>query len=292
MKKQEDNLTRAILKERQRAYIQIFVGCILGGLSYPLFLVSNNIAPGGLTGVATILNYLFGLPVGLTSMVLNLPLFIIGFRAMGKVFVFRSLVATVLFSLAIDLLHISPLTDDVLLGAIYGGCLLGLGVGIILRGGATTGGSDMIARMVHRRFPVVSVGSFLFAIDFMVILAAGFIIGAQYALYALICIFVTAKALDVVMVGFNTTKACFIMTDKSVAVTNRIMEELNRGVTLLTAKGAYSGQERPVVLCVAGRQEIPHIKEIVRQEDEKAFMFITEAHEALGEGFSKLSGEA
>ena len=279
---------KMIRHEQLRSYIQITVGCAIGGLAYPLFLVPNSIAPGGLTGIATILNHLFQVPVGLTSMVLNLPLFVIGFRAMGRVFVWRSLVATVLFSVAIDLLKVPPMTDDVLLGAVYGGGLLGVGLGIIFRGEATTGGSDMIARMVHRKFSFISVGAFLFAIDFMVIVASGFVMGAQHAMYALICIIVSAKIVDMVLDGFSVQKACFVISDKSVAVTNRIMEELNRGVTLLTATGAYSGREKPVVLCVAGRQEVPRIKEIVRQEDEKAFMFITEAHEALGEGFSKL----
>ena len=277
-----------IRHEQVRSYIQIVAGCAIGGLAYPLFLVPNSIAPGGLTGISTILNHLFHVPVGLTSMVLNLPLFIIGFRAMGRVFVWRSLVATVLFSLSIDLLKVPPMTDDVLLGAVFGGGLLGVGLGIILRGEATTGGSDMIARMVHRKFSFISVGAFLLAIDFMVIVAAGFVLGAQHAMYALICIVVTAKIVDMVLEGFSTQKACFVISDKSVAVTNRIMEELSRGVTLLTATGAYSGREKPVVLCVASRQEVPRIKEIVRQEDEKAFMFITEAHEALGEGFTKL----
>ena len=280
-----------IRHEQVRSYIQIMAGCVLGGLAYPLFLVPNSIAPGGLTGIATILNHIFQVPVGLTSMVLNLPLFIIGFRAMGRVFVWRSLVATVLFSVSIDLLKVPPMTDDVLLGAVYGGGLLGVGLGIIFRGEATTGGSDMIARMVHRKFSFISVGAFLFAIDFMVIVASGFVMGAQHAMYALICIIVSAKIVDMVLDGFSVQKACFVISDKSVAVTNRIMEELNRGVTLLTATGAYSGREKPVVLCVAGRQEVPRIKEIVRQEDEKAFMFITEAHEALGEGFSKLTDD-
>jgi len=274
-----------------RSYAQIVVGCILGGLAYPLFLAPNSIAPGGLTGIATVLNHLFGIPVGLTSMVLNLPLFVFGFRAMGRVFVWRSLVATVLFSLSIDLIKVPPMTNDVLLGSVFGGGLLGLGLGIILRGEATTGGSDMVARMVHRKFSFISVGAFLFAIDFFVIVAAGFVMGAQHAMYSLICIFVSSKLLDVVLSGLNTQKACFVITEKTVSVTNRIMEELERGVTLLTATGAYSGRERPVILCVAGRQEVPRVKEIVRQEDEKAFMFITEAHEALGEGFSKLIEE-
>ena len=200
-------------KEAFQAYVQIVLGCVIGGAAYPMFLVPNQIAPGGLTGIATILNYLFDLPVGITSMVLNLPLFLIGYKAMGRVFVFRSLIATVLFSVCIDLIKLPPVTDDVLLGAVYGAILLGVGLGLILRGGATTGGSDMIARMVHNRFPVITVGAFLFLVDCLVILAAAFTMSARAALYALICIFISAKAVDLVLAGMGSAKACFIITN-------------------------------------------------------------------------------
>lgn len=273
------------------AYVQIILGCLIGGAAYPLFLVPNNIAPGGLTGVATILNYLFQAPVGMASMLMNIPLFIIGYKAMGKVFVWRSLVATVVFSLAIDLLQIPPMTVDPLLGTLYGGVVLGVGLGLILRGGATTGGTDMVARMVHNRVPFISVGMFLMMIDCVVVVAAGIVMGSTEALYALICIVASSKVIDVVMEGFSSNKACFIMTSKWEAVSDRILKDMNRGATQLTARGAYSGEERPVVLSVVSRQELARIKDIVREEDEAAFMFVTEAHEALGEGFSRLSGD-
>lgn len=286
-----ERVDRLLKKERLVAYVQIMIGCFIGGLAYPLFLVPNSIAPGGLTGIATILNHLFGTPVGLTSMALNLPLFLMGYRAMGRIFVVRSFIATVVFSLSIDVIRIQPMTQDVMLGSVYGGILLGLGLGLILRGGATTGGSDMIARMVHKRVPFISVGMFLFAVDFMVIVAAGLFVGAQHALYALICIFISAKAVDVVIAGFNSVNACYIITRDTQRVAGRIMEEVERGVTLLSARGGYSQKERPVILCVASSAEIARIKDIVRQEDETAFMFVTGAHEALGEGFSKLGGD-
>lgn len=288
---QDKHIKQVIKRENLLAYGQIILGCLLGGAAYPLFLVPNNIAPGGLTGVATILNFLFGAPVGITSLIMNLPLFIVGYRAMGRQFAFRSIVATVLFSVAIDLMKVPSLTSDMLLGSIYGGILLGVGLGLILRGGATTGGSDMIARMVHRRMPFVSVGMFLFVIDFLVIVAAGIFMGMQQALYALICIFVTSKLVDMVMVGFNTAKACYVITDSFQAVSDRVLEEMSRGVTLLTAKGGYSGKERPVVLCVVQSAELAQLKNIVQQEDGTAFMFVTQAHEAMGEGFSKLNNE-
>ena len=272
-------------------YLQILLGSLVAAAAYPAFLVPNNIAPGGLTGVATILNFLFHWPVGTVSLLLNIPLFIIGYRAMGRIFAFRSLIATVLFSILIDILPIRPVSTDPLLGTLFGGVVLGAGLGLILRGGATTGGSDMVARMVHRRLPFISVGMFLFAVDCLVVLGAAVAIGTEQALYAFINIYVCSKVIDMVMMGFSGNKACFIMTSRWEEITRRLMDEVGRGVTHLEAKGAYTGRQQPVVLCVAARQEIMSVKRIVQEEDEKAFMFITEAHEALGEGFSRLDSK-
>ena len=278
-------------REIMMAYAQIAIGSVIGAAAYPAFLIPNNIAPGGVTGVGTILNYLAGWPVGITALILNIPLFLIGYRTMGKIFAFRSLVATVLFSILIDILPLQPVSQDPLLGTLFGGVVMGIGLGLILRGGATTGGSDMIARMVHRRFNFITVGMFLFAVDFMVVLAAAVLIGGTEALYAMINIYVCGRVIDAVMVGFGGNKACFVMTDAWQKVTSRVLNEIERGCTLLEARGAYSGNSRPVVMCVMSRQEMTTLKRIVQEEDEKAFMFITEAHEALGEGFSRLDGK-
>ena len=277
--------------EQLKSYVLIALGCVLGGAAYPLFLVPNSIAPGGITGVATIFNYLWNWPVGMTSMLLNLPLFLIGFRSMGRVFVFRSFVATVLFSVCIDLIQLPPLIDDMLLASVYGAILLGLGLGLIMRGGATTGGSDMIARMVNKRFPLLTVGTFLFIVDCSVILAAGFTMSAEKALYALINIFVSAKVVDLVLAGFGSAKACFIITGRAERIADRILHELDRGATLVPAKGAYSKEDRTVLISVVSNAEVIPLKRIVRSEDEKAFVFISDTHETLGEGFANLSGE-
>ena len=272
--------------ERFFSYAQILIGALIAGAAYPLFMTPNRIAPGGVTGIATILNHLFHWPVGTVSLILNLPLFLISYRAMGRVFAFRSLIATVFFTLFIDILPLQPMTNDPLLGALYGGVMLGAGLGLIMRGGATTGGSDMIARMVHKRFQFISVGSFLFAIDFAVVLSAGFLIGTSEALYALINIFLSAKVMDVVIIGFSANKACFVMSSRWQEISDRIMREMDRGVTQLTARGAYTGTERPTLLCVISRSEIMAFKRILREEDENAFVIIVEAHEAIGDGFS------
>lgn len=286
-----EKLKKAALREQVMAWLQIVIGCVIGAAAYPTFLDPGKIAPGGLTGVAMILKHLWGWDIGITSLILNIPLFIIGYRAMGKVFAFRSLVATILFSFLIDLMPLKEIPVEPILGTLYGGILLGIGLGFILRGGATTGGTDMCARMVHKYLPFMSVGMFLFLIDCVVVVAAWIFIGSSEALYALICIFVSGKAVDMVMLGLSSNKACFVITDQWERVSCRLLEEMERGVTQLSARGAYTGTERPVVLCVLPPQEVSRLKEIVRQEDEKAFMFITEAHEALGEGFSSLMSD-
>ena len=286
-----EKLNKAAKREQLLAWLQILLGCVIGAAAYPTFLDPGKIAPGGLTGVAMILKHLWGWDIGITALLLNIPLFILGYKAMGRVFAFRSLVATILFSLMIDLLPLKAITVEPILGTLYGGILLGIGLGFILRGGATTGGTDMAARMVHKYLPFLSVGMFLFLIDCLVVVAAWIFIGSSEALYALICIFITGKAVDMVMLGLSSNKACFVITSEWETVSRRLMTEMDRGVTQLSARGAYSGTERPVVLCVLPPQEVSRLKEIVRQEDEKAFMFITEAHEALGEGFSSLTSE-
>ena len=242
--------------ERFFSYVQILLDSLIGAAAYPMFLTPNRIAPGGITGVAMILNFLLQWPVGTVSLILNIPLFLIGYKTMGKIFAFRSLVATVLFSLLIDILPLKPVTGDPLLGALYGGVLLGVGLGLIMRGGATTGGSDMIARMVHKRFSFISTGAFLFAIDCAVVIAAGTLIGTTEALYALISIFLSAKVMDVVIVGFSSNKACFVISSRWREISDRIMLDMDRGVTQLTARGGYTGEERPTLLCVISRSEI------------------------------------
>ena len=271
------------------AYSQILLGCLLGAIAYPMFLIPNHIAPGGLTGLATVLNYIFPfLPVGLTSLALNVPLFIIGYRSMGRVFALRSLIATVVFSVMIDAIPLPEVTHDPMLGALFGGVLLGVGLGLILRGGATTGGSDMAARMLHNRWQYLSVGAILMAIDCIVVAMAGFFIQVEYALYAFICIYASSKVIDVVMVGFAQEMACYVISSQNERVKQEVMDQLGRGVTLLSAKGGYSGAERPVLLCVLSQQEVGRLKAIVRAADASAFVFISDAHEVLGEGFSKL----
>ncbi len=285
---------KPVTMQRREAIKQITLivaGCLIGAVSYPLFLEPNHIAPGGLTGLTTILNFHFGLPIGLTSLALNIPLLIAGWKVIGLRFVLRTIFATILFSSLIDLLSFQPLSLDPMLAAVFGGVILGVGIALIMRGGATTGGTDLLARIVHRKFPAMSTGAFLFAFDLAVILLAWIFISAQHAMYAIICVYISARVLDKVLSGVGTDKACHIISARWEKIAPRLMKELQRGVTLLPATGAYSGKDSKMLVCVVGRLETMQVKRIVDAEDPFAFVYITDTHETLGEGFRKLSGE-
>ncbi len=271
-----------------RDYLLLVLGCAIGAAAYPLFLVPNGIAPGGVTGIGLVLNHIFDWPVGLTSLLMNIPLFIIGYRAMGRTFVWRTLIATVLFSLLIDMFRFSPVTADPLLSAVFGGAILGAGIGLIMRAGATTGGTDLLARVVHRKFSVISVGAFLFALDLAVTLLAGFTMSAEHAMYSMISVLIISMIIDKVLAGLGTDKACYIITANREDITGRILKELERGVTVVQGVGAYSGSGVHVLLCVVGRLQLMALKDIVKTEDPRAFLFITDTHETLGEGFAAL----
>jgi len=284
-------LTRVLNLRTFRQYALILLGCAIGAASYPLFLEPNHIAPGGLTGVTMILNYYFAVPIGLGSLVLNIPLILLGWRLIGTRFILRTVLATTLFSVLIDLMNFQPLSLDPMLAAVFGGVMLGFGLALIIRGNATTGGTDLLARIVHHRQRAITIGSFLFAFDLVVILLAWLFMSVQHALYAIVCVFVSAKVLDQALLGIGTDKACYIISREPDRIARRVMDELERGVTMLDASGAYSGREFKMLLSIVGRLETVKLKQIVQEEDPKAFVFITDTHETLGEGFRKLTGE-
>ena len=275
-----------------RDYALILLGCIISGVSYAYFFVPNNIAPGGITGVATVLTHLIGWPpVGTLSFILNIPLFLLGFRSGGKLFVLRSFIAMMLLSLFIDVLPGKPITTDPMLASLFGGILLGIGLGFVLRAGTTTGGTDLAAQMVHNRFSFISVGTFLFAIDCMVVLLAGIVFDIQAALFALISLYVSTKAIDMVIKGWNTEQQIMIISDASSSIADRIMKEMDRGATFLSATGAYTGEKRGMIYCVVTRAQIMQVKSIVSAIDPRAFVTVSNAHEVMGEGFRNFNAK-
>ncbi len=271
-----------------KAYAQMLLGCLVAGISFSQFFIPNDIAPGGVTGIATLIAAGTHWPVGLLSAVLNIPLFLVGYKAVGRRFVFRSFLSMLGLSLCIDILPQQAVTNDMMLASLYGGILMGIGLGLVLRGGATTGGTDLAAQLVHNRFPVISVGTFLFGIDCIVVCAAGVVFDPQAALWALIALFISTKVMDIVLQGWNTAHQFFIISDQAARIAQRINHEMDRGATLLSARGSYSGEDKGMVFCVINKNEMTQLREIIASEDERAFVTVSEVHEAMGEGFSGL----
>ena len=267
----------------------IAAGLLLATLGYRLYLIPNNVAPGGFTGIGQIVNHLFpAVGVGMVNLILNVPLFVLSLRSMGLGFGLRSLLSSVALSLLLDYLPVPAMTDDVLLSAVFGGVLCGAGFGLVLRGHATTGGSDMLASIVHRHVPALKVSVCLFATDAIVVIASGFVFDAAAAMYALISVFVMNVVIDQVLEGPGLARSHIIITTHGNEIAERILKELDRGVTALDAKGMYSGEDRTMLLCVVSRLEAVRLRAVVFSVDPRAFVIVQNVHEALGEGFKEL----
>lgn len=266
-------------------YLLIVLGCLLAALSFNFFLIPNKIAPGGLSGIATVLYHIFKFPVGVTTLVLNIPLFIAGIRQLGGHFGIRTLLGTILISVFIDLIKVPALTNDSLLASIYGGFLVGVGLGIVFRMNASTGGTDLFAKIIHKYFPSISIAWVLFAVDFLVVLAASLLLGPSSGLYAIVSLALSARAIDLVQEGLNTAKAFFIISDHAEAISERIIREMERGATMLEGRGAYTGVNKNVILCVVRRTQITQLKGMINEIDPAAFVLVADVREVMGEGF-------
>lgn len=262
-------------------------GCALTALGISLFLVPNRIAAGGVTGLAIVIHHWTGWPVGLVALALNVPLFLIGFRLIGSGFGLKTLTATLFLSLFIDLFASLPaITDDLLLAALAGGALMGVGLGLVFRQDSTTGGTDLAARILHAGVPHISIAQVLLVIDVLVVLTAAFSFRSyELALYAVVTLTVTTKIIDSVIVGINFTKAAHIISSESETVARHLLDELDRGVTGLEGRGLYTGNRKEVLICVLKSRQVPRLKRIVRDIDPGAFIYLTDAREVFGEGF-------
>ena len=266
----------------------MIVGLFVMMLSYNYFFVPNQLAPGGVTGLATILYYLFGLPVGLMSAVINIPLFLISYKSMGRAFAVRSLIAMLLLSLLLDSFPLYAVTDDDLLATIIGGALLGAGLAMVLMGNASTGGTDLAAAIINRVVPHISFGTILLAIEICIVTGSGLAFGVQKALYSGVSLFLTSYLIDMLQEGVASSRLFFIISPKADKIAQRIMDELERGTTALSGKGLYTGTATNVIFSVVNKREVHVVKKIIHDEDPNAFVVLTVANETMGEGFGRL----
>ena len=269
-------------------YASLIAGTLVMAAAYPMFFVPCRIAPGGVSGLSTILHAFWGVPVGLMNFVICVPLFLLSFKNLGRRFFFRSLIATALSSAFIDLLPLPAVTDNLLMAAIFGGVLLGTGLGLVVRAQATTGGSDMAGALLHKKWPFISLGGYVFGFDALVILTAAFCFSVEAALVAVIAVFVQSIVLDRIIRGFDNALAYIILSPEHDRITARVLQELGRGVTLFDATGAYTGSDTKAVLCVLTKTQAGALRAIVRECDPAAFVIAANVSEVMGEGFSRL----
>lgn len=270
-------------------YFGLTVGSLIMSLGLVLFLIPGKIAPGGVSGIGIVLYHLFNLPVGLIMLVFNIPLFILGMKILGRQFGPRTFFAFVAVSISTDffnkILHLGSAIDNPLLSSIFGGILLGIGLGIVFRFKGTTGGSDIVGQIMHK-YSNLTVGTSILIVDFFIISFAGFAFrDVNLALYGFISLYFSSKVLDVLLDGFDYARSFYIISDKQAEIIEAITKEMGRGGTEILGKGFYTRQERNILFTVVTRKEVATLRQIVRRIDPDSFVIIANVHEVLGEGF-------
>ena len=272
----------------------ITLGAVIYALAFDWFVAPNQIAMGGVTGLAQIVNALVPvLPVGVLSILVNVPLFLAGWRLLGGRLLVSSLYAMAVSSLAIDVIawmHTFPPMDPIL-ATLYGGAGMGVGLGLVFSQGATTGGTDIIGKLLKLKFPWLPIGKLVMIPDMVVVILAAVVFGTvNAALYGLIQMYLLSKVMDMILYGWDTSRVAYIITDRWEETVQGLLD-MNRGVTLLQGKGAYTGAEKQVLLVAFRQREIVPIKRMLREIDPKSFFIVCDAHEILGEGFGDYQKE-
>ena len=269
--------------------IETILGAFIMAIAVSLFLLPNELSSGGFSGIATILYYLFNFPVGITIIVLNIPLFILATLKIGKRFLLKSLLGTISLSVFIDTFEkMQPITHDKILACVYGGILTGLGTALILRAHSSTGGSDLAGNIIKEYKPMARTGNIIMIIDaVIVVLNVIFLKKVEIALYSSITIYLMGKVIDIIFEGIYFTKLVFIISDKSETISRIIVNKIKRGVTGIYGKGIYTEENKLVLMCAIGRRELAELKSSIKEIDPNAFLIITNAREVLGTGFKK-----
>lgn len=281
---------KLIIKKYMFEIFLIAVGAFAMAIGTSLLLLPNKLSSGGFAGIATITYYLFNWSMGTVIVLLNIPFFIIAFIRIGKEFVLKSIVGTVMLSFFIDLLDkVKPLTNDRLLACIYGGILLGVGTSLILRASASTGGSDMVSYIIKSFKPGLSTSNLIVIFDFIVItLNVICFKQLEIGLYSAISIYLMGKVIDIIFEGVDFSKMMFIISEKYIEISDEIGKKISRGTTGIYSKGMYANKEKTMLMCIASRGEVIKIRQIANKVDPKSFIVISNVREVYGKGFKKI----
>lgn len=291
--KKKKNFFKKSKTEWIKKYIIITVAAFVFAVGVSLFIDPNNMAPGGVTGIAIIVNRLIPVSTGTLILLINIPILVFAIWKFGLGLTVSSIYATVLISVFTNLLApFSAATHDRLLAAIAGGILSAVSIGVIFKAGATTGGMDIIVKALRLRLPHLKTGNLFFIVDALVVTLSGIVFGdVDAALYGAITVGCASVTMDIVLYGRDEAKLLYIISDKPERITARILEELDVGMTHINGRGAYSGNEKQVIMCAMKKTIFPRVESIVREEDPESFMIVTSASEIFGEGYKSYFGE-
>ena len=275
-------------KEWLKDIVLISAGAFIYAFGVNYFFVANKLADGGIAGISVILHYLFNFNISTTYLVLNVPLVIMGYKLIGGKFIIKTFYGTAMTSLAFRVFqnYLGPM-DDKLIASIFGGLIIGIGLGTIFVGGGSSGGADILVKILNKYFDI-PVGKAFLALDFFVLSALGILFGRDIFMYTLVGLFISTKAIDFIQDDMSKARALIIISDKSEEIKNEIMTKTGRGVTVINARGGYTNADKDILYCIMNRYEVTAVKRIVRNTDRKAFMSISEVSEVLGEGFKDL----
>ena len=276
-----------LIKKYTKEVIEIIIGCLFMAAGTSLLLLPNQLSSGGFAGISTIIYYLFGLPLGTTMLILNIPLIILTIIRVGKETAIKGIIGTIVLSVAIDILEqFNPITEDRLLACIYGGILVGFGTAIVLKANASTGGTDLLSYVIRSYKPHYRASNLIVIADIIIVfLNVLFFKEIEIGLYSAIAIYLNGKMIDIIFEGIYFTKIMFIVSNKYKEIAGAIGEKLDRGSTAIYAKGMYTREKRMMLWCVASRGEVAKIKQIAQEIDPRAFIVISSAREAWGKGF-------
>ncbi len=276
-------------------YLLMALGCIFYAAGVSLFLAPADLASGGVSGISIIISYFIDiLPVGLWVLILNIPIMLVGIWKLGIKILLPTVFSVAFSSLAMSLLetYVPPLTENVLLACVAGAVMVSIGIGLVFRGGGTTGGTDVIVKLLRLRFPHLSTGVIFSVVDGMVVLASGLVFGnIDKALFAGIALFIQTAVLNTVLYGSDEARMVYIISEHDEAISERLIKEMDAGATYLYGNGVYTGKDRKVLMCVLRMRMLPQAREIVREEDVNAFMIVTKATNVFGEGFKSHTEE-
>lgn len=267
-------------------YVLILIGSAIVAVGFNTLLLPNQIAAGGVSGISTIMQS-FGFEAAYVQWGLNIPLFIAGFYLLGGTFGVKTLVGSVFLPLMVFLTrHIAPVTHEALLAAIFGGVVIGIGIGLVFLGNGSTGGTALAAKIINK-YTGLTLGTCLAMMDGLIVLGAMTVFGIEEGLYAVIGVFISSKTIDVVQAGFSHSKMAMIITGHEDEVRQAVFDQIDRGVTKISAVGGYTDHDRPILMCVVGQSQFTKLKQVVKAIDASAFVIVMDAKEVLGEGFKR-----